>query len=273
MPRNRFLTLVVLLAGALGAVPLRAADEDPWAILENARSLARGPRRWSARQAVLTLSTTDTAEAPPAPTRIALFQRRNGDDEETAAFVREPAALAGHALLLHAHGARPSEAWRFDPARGPAEAVAGETLDAAVAGTPLTFRDLDLLARMWSWTPADADATLRGRENIDLEAAWAIELAPKSPDVRYRRIVVWIGAHDAIVREIHLVGTGTLPDRRIRMTRIRDEGAVPWIETLEIEARAPRRTTRIDVTDVRFNAAVPAETFTPAGLARGEPGS
>jgi hypothetical protein len=263
--------VVLLLVATLLLPPLGSADEDPWAILAESRQLERGARRWSTRQAVLTLATTGAADAAPAPTRIALYQRRSGNEETTAAFVREPAALAGHAFLLVPHGAQPAGFWRFDPARGAAEALTGDALDASVAGTPLSFRDLDLLTRMWSWTPADADATFRGRESIDSVAAWAIELVPKAADPRYKKIVVWIGADDSMVREVHLVGTSIIPERRIRMLRIRDEGAIPWIESVEVSARAPRAQTRIDAANVQFNEDVPDATFTPDGLAKGAP--
>lgn len=267
---RRFALLVLLLVATVPA-PARAADDDPWAILAEVQKLDRGARRWSTRQAALTLATT--GGDGPAPTRVALYQRRSGGEDTTAAFVREPAALAGQAWLLVPHGARPPEMWRFDPARGTPEAVTGDALDAPAAGTPLTFRDLDLLTRLWSWTPADADATLRGRESIDSVAVWAIELVPKTPDPRYRKIVVWIGVDDAMLREVHLVGTSIVPEKRVRMLRIRDEGAIPWIETVEIDARAPRTQTRIDAASVQFNTDVPDATFTPAGLAQGAPDS
>jgi hypothetical protein len=267
----RRLVLLLLLLAATVPSPARAADDDPWAILAEVQHLDRGPRRWSTRQATLTLTTTGVDD--PTPRRVALYQRRSGGETTTAAFVREPAALAGHAWLLVPHGAQPSEMWRFDPARGTAETVTGDALDAPVAGTPLTFRDLDLLTRLWSWTPADADATLNGREAVDSIAAWAIELAPKAAEPPYRKIRLWIGVDDAMVREVHLVGTNIVPERRIRMLGIHDQGAIPWIESLEIDARAPRTQSRISATNVKFNADVPDATFTPAGLAQGAPGS
>jgi len=266
-------TLILLLGAAamtLTSVRLARAEETAGQILDRARALDEGERHWANRQAVLTVTTVDP-EAGGRVTELVAYQRRfPGDETRTVLFVRAPGDAAGTGVLTTSRGGQPAEQWRYRPAGDRLEQITAASAAEGVLHGDLTFRDLGILEAMMRWTEADAHATLRGEEGVDSVATYAIEFEPRRADVPYRKIVLWLGRDDMTPREVHLFGDGPYPVKRIKVTAVRSEGAIPWPERVEIETPANRSRTTIEARNVVFNRKVDDELFSPRGLARGE---
>src|SRR4029453_18641264 len=203
---------------------------------------------------------------------LVAYQRRfPGDETRTVLFVRAPGDAAGTGVLTTSRGGLPAEKWRYRPDDNRLEQITAASGGEAVLHGDLTFRDLGILGEMMRWTDADGHATLRGEEGVDSLATYAIELEPRRADVPSRKIVLWLGRDDMTPREVHLFGDGPYPVKRIKVTAVRNEGAIPWAERIEIETPANRSRTTIEARNVVFNRKVDDDLFTPHGLARGEP--
>ncbi len=261
----RALLLLLLVAVAIGSV--HAGDETARSVLDDRSALDAGARRWSTRQANVVLVATDRDGIPVTRTLV-VYERKTNEGHDTVAFVTAPADLKGTAFLALSRTGRATEHWSRAPGEPPARADG----DARVLDADLTLRDLDVLDRVLTWTDADVRATLRGVENVDGEAAWAIELVPLRDDVGYQRVMLWLGRDDLVVREVQLFsGAGAVPAKRVLVTRVRNEGAIPWIETIEVTSPKAGSRTKVDLTGVMFNPKLDADLFTPQALERGAP--
>ena len=268
---NRLPVLLSCLTLALAAAaPTRAADETARQILDRYKSVGNGEQRWTDRQGRLKITATDPAGGGRVAELTAYQHRSPGGETKTSLFVRAPSDLKGTAVLSITRGNGETEQWRYRPDGAALERIGDASGHEAVVNSDLTFHDLALLEQMTLWTEADAGATLRGEEGIDSVATYAIEFTPRRSDIGYRKIVLWLGRDDMVPRAVDLFGDGPYPVKRIRVTGIRSEGAIPWLECLEIETPANRSRTTIEATNVVFNRRVDDDLFTPQGLTRGE---
>jgi hypothetical protein len=70
---------------------------------------------------------------------------------------------------------------------------------------------------------------------------------------------------------VQLFGERDVALKRIRVTRVRDEGSVPWPERVEVDAPARKGHATIEVSKVVFNRKLDPGLFEPEALARGGP--
>jgi uncharacterized protein len=263
-----FVSSVTLAPTAVA--PARAAEETARQILDRRKALDDGERRWMDRQGRLKVTTTDPARGGRVVELMAYERRYPGDEKKTVLFVRSPGDMKGAGILAFTHKSGPGEHWRYRPDGHRLEQITAASRSDPVAGSDLTFGDLDVLEQMPTWTEADARTTLRGEEGIDSVATYAIEFVPLRADIGYKRIVLWLGRDDMVPREIDLFGEGPYPMKRIRATTIQSQGVIPWIERLEIETPAAHSRTVIEATNVVFNRKVDDDLFSPQALPRGE---
>jgi hypothetical protein len=250
---------------ALASVaPVRALEDTAREILDRYNALGNGEHHWTDRQAHLRVTTA----GGPVIELMAYQRRAPGDVTKTSLLVQAPGDLRGTGVLMVTRGSGPSEQWRYRPDDDTLERIDATSGNGPVLNSDLTFQDLALLEQVMRWTEADAHATLRGEEGIDLVATHAIEFEPRRADIPYREVVLWLGRDDMTPRQLHLFGNGPYPVRRIQVTTLRSEGAIPWPERVEIETPAAGTRTTIDATNVVFNRRADDDLFTPQGLAR-----
>jgi hypothetical protein len=185
----------LLLAVAFAAV-VAAESETGRGLLDRRKALDDGERRWTDRQALVTITLRD-AEAWEDVREVMVYQRRSpGGERRTVAFVRAPADVAKTAFLQITRAGGPSEQWLSEPERPAPRKLGADERRARVAGTELAFHDLAVLDQLLAWPEAEMRTSLRGQEAVEGVAAHAIELWPKRADVDYRKIVVWLGRDD-----------------------------------------------------------------------------
>ena len=262
--------MVLALAGAARGEPSARA------ILDRQRGLDAGVRRWSDRRARLRLEVVDPRRAPRQMELERFDKRYPTGEERTMAYVFAPDTVKGMALLAVARADRPAEQWLFLPEAKRTRRIGGEVRKQGFVGTDVTYHDLDVLARLPSWTESDAASTLRGAAVVDGATCDVIELTPLRDAIGYERIVVWLGRDDLIPRQVELyetappngpfgAGSGG-PTRRVRQADLRTVGAIPVPHRVEVETPDAGTKTTVIFSDVAFDQGLPDELFSQPAL-------
>jgi len=254
------------VAVLLGAATLHA--ETTREILDRRKALENGPRSWTDRQYTMKLRITGRG-AERQRELVAYEKRMPGDERRTAIFFRSPAEVSGTALLSIAKGSEPARQWIYMPELQRVRQVTSRGRNESFVGTDLTYGDLDLMQEVVNWTDKDTDATLRGQETIEGAATHVIEFTPKREGVAYKKIVVWLGTEDLVLRQIELFTDGTTLTKRLRESDIKTIGKVPVAHAIDVETPATGSRTSMQLLDVKYDAGVGDDLFTQSALERG----
>ena len=255
------------------------AAETARQILDRQRQLDAGERRWADRHEQLHLQVIDPQRAA-RELQLDLFDKKYLHGEQrTMVYVSAPDTVKGTAFLAITHADRSADQWLYLPANQRARRIGGEVRKQGFVGTDLTYRDLDLLAELPSWSEADASSSLRGDETIDGVPCHVIELTPKRADIDYQRIVLWLGRDDLIARQVELYetapshgwlgfgGDATMPPtRRVRQSDVRLIGQIPVPHHVEVETPSAGTKTVVTFTTVTFDPGLPDDLFSQPAM-------
>jgi hypothetical protein len=278
---RRFL-FVSLLVGILPAAG--TAAETARQILDHRKALEDTTYHWTDRRQRLSIHIYD-AGGGVRDRALEMYQRKYPSDEEKViVFLSAPAELKGTGLLAYNHGRKPAEQWIYLPAFKRVRQITAATREESFVGTDFTYRDLDLLAQLASWSEDDAASKLRGDETVDGVPCHAIELSPKRADVGYARIVVWLGKDDFFARRVEfyegasggvfgMFGArsdgGSEPTKRVSQPDVRTVGAIPVAYRVTVETPKAGTHTTLDVDDIGFDLGLEDELFETRYLERG----
>jgi hypothetical protein len=275
-------TLLGIAVGVvLAASPRHVAADTARQILDRQRTLEEGERHWTDRRAEVEMEVHD----PQRPTRrmaLQLLEQRAADrTQRMLVYFIAPDAVKGTAFLAVARPGRLADQWLYLPAAKRARRIGGELRNEGFVGTDFTYRDLDLLSALPTWTEADGTALLRTTEALDGVPCAVIELTPTRAGVGYARIVVWLGRDDLVARQLELFEAvpsagwfelgnraDQAPARRIRQSDVRAVGRIPVPHRMDVETPSARTTT-VTLRDVAFDTGLPDELFTQPALDRG----
>lgn len=261
----RSLALLVLLAAA----SLAPAAESARQILDRRKALDDGERHWSDREQRLTFRIHDR-RGGERTRDLVLFEKRYPDDERKAiVFFQSPPEVKGTAFLAFNHKGRPAEQWLYLPELQRVRQITANTRTQSFVGTDLTYRDLDILTEMGSWTEADATSKLRGEETIDGVPCAVVELVPQREDIGYAKIVLWLARDDLVPRRVDFFADEGEAAKRVLQSDVRKVGAIPVAYTTKVETPAAGSSTDITVLDTKFNQNLADDVFTQRALEQG----
>jgi len=274
----RVLRVLIVVGLVVTAAHVAGADETARQILDRQRALDEGERRWTDRHQRLTMDVV-SPDRPGRSMAVDLFDKKAGGEQRTMAFFSSPTNVKGTAFLAITHADRESDQWLYLPEFRRARRVGGAARTSGFVGTDFTYHDLDLLAEMPSWTDADATSSLRGVESLDGVPCHVIELTPVREDIGYKRIVIWLGRDDLVVRQVELFeqapasgwlglggGDAPAPTRRITQSDVRKVGAIPVPFHAEVQTPAAGTKTVVTFETVAFDQPLPDELFTHPAL-------
>jgi hypothetical protein len=264
------LTLLAALAGTV-LLPASAPAVSPSReILDRRKALDDGPRHWDDREQHVTL-TIVASRGGERHRELIVYERRLPEDErQTILFFEEPAEVRGTGFLSISRAGKPAEQWLYLPALSRVRQITSQTRSQSFVGTDLSYRDLDILQEMPSWSEEDAASELLRDEAIDDVPMHVIALSPRRDDIGYDRIVLWLGADDLVMRRLELFEEGADPVKRIEQKDVRLVGAIPVAHRLEIERPQRGSHTVMLVQSVKFDQDLEDELFTQRALERGE---
>jgi outer membrane lipoprotein-sorting protein len=265
MPMTRMLaTALIVLAASVASAANEARE-----ILDHWRQLDETTRHWTDLHQKLTLHVFYRGGGSQE-NQLEVFEKRSPDKErKTVMFVLAPAEAKGTGFLALVHPGRPPEQWLYLPDIKRVRQIAATMRDESFIGSDLTYRDMNVLAEMLSWTEDDATAALRADETLDGTACRQIELTPKREEIGYKRIVLWLGKDDFTPRKLELYDDGPEPRKRIREADVRVVGAIPVPYKTTIETPRTGSHTEVTVDEVKFDEGLKDDLFTQRQLERG----
>jgi len=253
--------LVAMSAAAEGANEARD-------ILDRRKHLEETTRRWEDLSQKMTLRVVYRAGGTRED-QIEVYERRADGERKTIAFVVAPPEVKGTGFLAFARAGRAPEQWLYLPDLKRVRQIASTMRNESFVGSDLTYRDMNLLAEMSSWSDADATASLRGEETVDGTASHLIELTPKREDIGYARILLWLGKEDLMPRKLEFYEQQAEPRKRITQHDVRLVGAIPVAYRTDVETPQTGSHTAVEITDLKFNQGLKDDLFTQRQLERG----
>src|SRR2546428_710807 len=195
--------------------------------------------------------------------------RRAGGERKTIAFVVAPPEVKGTGFLTFARAGRAPEQWLYLPDLKRVRQIASTMRNESFVGSDLTYRDMNLLAEMPSWSDADATASLRGEETVDGSASHLIELTPKREDIGYARILLWLGKEDLTPRKLEIYERQAEPRKRITQRDVRLVGAIPVAYRTDVETPQTGSPTAGGVNHLQVQHGLKDDPLHPKQLERG----
>jgi len=259
--------LAIVLVVALGTVAEGANEAR--AILDQLKHLEDTTRRWDDFTQKTTLRVFYRGGGKRESQIEAYARRLPADERKTIAFVMAPPEAKGTGFLAFVHPGRPAEQWLYLPDVKRVRQIAANMQNESFVGSDLTYRDMNLLAEMPWWSENDAGATLRGEETVGGVGCHLIELTPKREDIGYKRILLWLGKEDLVLRKLELYADQPEPSKRITQSDIRPVGEIPVAYRMEVETPATGSHTEVQVTEAKFNQGLKDDLFTQRQLERG----
>lgn len=257
----RLLLIVLVVTPAFGAETARQ-------ILDRREALEKGAQHWDDRQQKLTFVIHSSGA--DRQRELDLYEKRYADDErKSIVFFGAPPEVKGTAFLAFTHKGKPGDQWLYLPELQRVRQITSNTRTQSFVGTDLTYHDLDILTEMISWTEADAASSLRPDETVDGVACWVIELAAKRDDIKYKRIVLWLGKDDLVPRRLEFYDDDPQPTKRITQSDVRKVGAIPLPYKTKVETPAKNSSTDVTVVETKFNQKLADDLFTQKALEQG----
>jgi hypothetical protein len=254
---------LVLVAGSAGA------GETARQILDRRKALDDGVRHWTDRRQQLTFRIHGKGE--PLVRDLDVSEKRYpGDERKTIVFFRSPPTVAGTGFLAFNHPGKVAEQWLYLPALARTRVISGVARKEKFVASDLTFRDLDILTDMGSWTETDAASSRRDDDLVDDVPCHVIDLVPKRDDIGYGKIALWLGRDDLVPRklEFHDERDGVAV-KRITQAEVRPIGAIPVAHRMKVETLPAGTWTDVTVGETTFDSKLGDERFTQSALEQG----
>ena len=260
--------LYCVLASLLAVAPVFGA-ETARQILDRREALDKGEQHWNDRQQKLTFKILDRRGGTRTRELELSEKRYPGDERKSIVFFGAPPEVKGTGFLAFTHKGKPADQWLYLPELQRVRQITSNTRNQSFVGTDLTYQDLDILTEMTSWTEADAASSLRGEETVDGVACHVIELATKREDIKYEKIVLWLGKDDLVPRRLEFWGDEPEPVKRITQREIRKVGPIPVAHQTTVETPAAGSATDVTVVETKFNQNLADDAFTQRALEQG----
>jgi hypothetical protein len=261
---HRILLLMGLLALARAA-PARA--ESGRALLDRVREVEE---RWDDRHQTLRL-LLHAGDAEPISKSLELYETRRlaGGGHGIAAFFTAPADDNRTALLAVSRTDGTTRQWIYVNWQRYARPVSVDAANQRIRDTDLTFGDFELLSSPAKVLDRGIASEMASDLRLDGKETRAVEVVPDLPLYGYRRIRVWFGRDDLVVRRIDALGDDGVLVKRITLTDVVVAGRAGVPRRIRVETPAAGTHTDIAVLRVDVDRPAPAGRFDPLTLERG----
>ncbi len=259
----------VALVVFFGLVTPALGTETARQILDRRKALDDGPQRWEDRRQRLRFSIA-TNRGSKLTREVEVAERRGaGDERQTMVFVLAPADLRGTGLRSITRPGEAAQQSIYLPESRRVRVIVGNLRAGKFLKSDLTYRDLEILAELPSWTERDATSTRLDDERVEGVVCHVIELVPRRTDVGYTRIRLWLGHDDLVPRRFEFIGDTPTPTKRITQRDIRVVDAIPVAYATHVETVGKGTSTEITVIDTKFNLKLGDEGFSLRALEQG----
>lgn len=246
MSRRTIAVCVGMFCTALVVAPRHGWTDEPnpaRVLLDKVRDLNRTTRKWTdcTQQISVTIYPRRGNEKKQ---QMRLLTKKYGDDAtRTIVSFLEPPAIRGMKVLQWADAHKPNQTWLYSPELDRPRQFSGASQRDSFSGTDFSYEDLSIRSELAEWTPEEAAAELARDETLDGRTCAVIEIVPKTVDVTYKKIRLWLSRDDLVVRKLELEdGKGKL-EKTLSLSEVRAVGNVPTAHRLEmVDERGKSRT-------------------------------
>jgi outer membrane lipoprotein-sorting protein len=249
---SRRLTAVLLGALTLAALclPRGAWTQEPnaaRALMDQVRELNRTARKWTDSTQDISV-TVYTSRGGERKQQMRLLTKKYGDDvTRTVVSFLEPPAIRGMSVLQWAEAHKANVTWLYSPEIGTRpRQFNGSSQRDSFSGTDFSYEDLSIRGEIAEWTPEEAAAELLRDEMLDGRACAVIEVVPRTVDVTYKKIRLWLSRDDLVVRKFEFEDDNGRLAKTLLLSDVRTVGQVPTAHRLEmVNERGKSRTVAV----------------------------
>jgi len=247
------------------------ADETARAILDRAKRLEDGERRWGDRTQRMILETK-AAGGQERHRELQVFTKRYADDEEkTLSFLLASPEVAGTGFLQWTHRGRDDEQWLYLPEFRRTRQITARLRDESFVGTDFTYRDLEILGKILRWSEHEATTRRLDDTNVGGASCYAIEMRPQAEGMPYARIHIALDRDRLLLRQLDFFAADGSSVKELVLGDIRDIGRFPTAHRIILRHLKKGSQTTVQVEDPQFDTGLRDELFTQRYLERGAP--
>ncbi len=264
--------LYVWLLLAPQCVPLVAYADDAnraRAILEAARKLADGERKWNDRTQELKLKIVDRRGGERSRELLIKLKKYEQDRTRSIVFFSAPEDVRGVGMLQWADPKGKDEQWLYLPELGKIRQISGAAKRESFVGTDFSYEDLAVITQILDWDDTEARAEFVRDEEFDGTPCHVLEFTPTGKDLSYAKVRTWIDTKDLIVRKYELVDKGGQVVKTLVLGDVRRVGAIPTPFRMEMRNETTGSRTVVDFTKVTYDTGLSDDEFTQRALERG----
>jgi hypothetical protein len=255
-------TAVVILGTMLE--PARAAPTAR-EVLDRRSRLYATRYAWRDQHQVVRVTTRGRGRSEQVRV-LEIYERRYpSGDRRSLLLLKAPDMVRGTAVLSQLHGDL-RQRWLYLPKLRHARRLGDAVRDESVLGSELTYRDLDLMQEMLTWTARDVRAAACADELLGDTPTHALRLTPRADAGEYARIDLWVGTDDLVMRQLELRGTDAAVIKRITQADIRMVGTVPIAGRVAVANLRTGATSTFDLLEVAYDVGFDDERLSLAHL-------
>jgi outer membrane lipoprotein-sorting protein len=260
-----------LVAVGWPTAPVRGEDAAAREILDKVRQLDETTRKWANRAQTMTLTIQGKGGGKRERT-LKIYDKQQADGEDkTVSFFLSPPEVKGTAFLQLAHTGRDADQWLYLPEVKRSRRITSNLRDQSFMGTDFSYRDLEILGNIQSWTEKDATSKLVGAEDVDGRACHVIELSPQQVGMSYRKLVMLLDKEQLVLRKMDFYDGAAQHVKTLVQSDVRDVGTIPTAHKMELKSVDKGTATVVALTEVKYDSSLPDDLFTERQLQRGAP--
>jgi outer membrane lipoprotein-sorting protein len=245
--------VAVLALLALAAAPAAAAPPAPKDVVQKLKVALDPPRR-SVRTLTFHVSTRE------ATTQATVAEARKVVDgaERRLLVVLAPDGIRGTAYLVQEGGPRPDVQWVYLPAIRRVRTVVSPEAYTAFLNSDYTYADLGFVSARPTYRVLGE--AVEGGTNC-----WKLESVPKETWY-YARVVTWVAEDSGLPVKREFYDPANVLWKVERFEQVSKVDGVPTILHRVMEDVQGKTRTEIDVTNLRYDVALPDKLFQPDDL-------
>jgi hypothetical protein len=193
---------------------------------------------------------------------VATYRKQCGDESRNLAVFREPADVAGSAVLSTSHPERGDDVWLYLPELGRVRQVNPNARSETFLGTDFTYEDLGMVE-------IDArEHRLTSSGTLDGEPVYRVQSTPRGVDT-YGKVITWVSRETFLpVRIDYFDRVGVLL-RSGRFSDVRMVKGIPTPFDIEIENVQTGHRTHLTLLAADYYGGLDCDLFTERHLTRG----
>jgi outer membrane lipoprotein-sorting protein len=269
------LLVAVLTAACTGvatpaaAPPAVAPPANARELLDAAQKLNQTSRAWTDRIQRMNVAIVDRRGSERQREMEVRTKKYGPRASRSILFFLTPAEVRGVGLLQWIEPGAADRNWLYLPEMKRVRQISGSDRQGSFVGTDFSYEDLAILGEVLDWTDADAAAAVLRMEDVDGHACAVIELVPKTVDVTYAKVRLWLDRDELVARKLELEDKKGRLAKTLLLSDIRPVGHIPAAHALEMRDERGGSRTRVVLTDIRYDTGIAEDEFTERRLERG----